>query len=266
MENKHIVIKNMLFYRTILCFSQDGGTNTVTGISKKLNVEKYQVSRIISSLEEEGIVEKDSKGVPSLTKYGMEYIGKYQKRVDILVSFLLRAKLDPAYARDLALHIAANANDEIMQTIEIYENRSRTKAMLADKLRFSGNQFAKKLEMGSYSLPCTVLSRLDNGLMTYIRQDKPHRIKLNIDSKGGSLQFFPENKRIKDIRFFDNGEYIQAEKLADMYYIPIECLGFSQMGKTDYSEVSYIGTVNIKFKLEEAGEEKEKEGIIEIFF
>ena len=31
------------------------------------------------------------------------------------------------------------------------------------------------------------------------------------------------------------------------------------MGKTDYSEVSYIGIVNIKFKLEEAGGEKEKE-------
>jgi len=266
MENKHIVIKNMLFYRTILCFSQDGGTNTVTGISKKLNVEKYQVSRIISSLEEEGIVEKDSKGVPSLTRYGQEYIGKYQKRVDILVSFLLRAKLDPAYARDLALHIAAHANDEIMQTIEIYESRSKSKELLADKLRFSGNQFAQKVNMGSYSLPCTLLFRLDTGLMTYVSQEKPHRLKLNGDAKGGALQFFPENKRIKNISFFDNGEFIQAEKLGDMYFIPIECLGFSQMGKNDYCELGFVGTVNIRFMYEEAVGDVERDGIIEIFF
>mgnify|MGYP002623652511 FL=1 len=266
MQDKHKVIKNMLYYRTLLCFAQGEGTATVTGISKQLNAEKYQISRVVSSLEEEGIVEKDSKGVPSLTKYGDEYIQKYQNRVDTLLSFFRMAKLDPAYARDLALHISANANDEIMRVIEIQVNRYKSKAKLADKQRFSGNHFVQKIEIGSYSLPCTVLCRLDNGLMTYISQDKPQRIKINVDNRGGTLQFFPENNRVKGIKFFNNGEYIQAEKLTDMYFIPIESMGFSQMSRTEYGGLAFVGVVNIKITMEEARGDMEREGIIEIFF
>ncbi len=256
----------MLLYRTILCFADEGEETTVTSIARKLNVEKYQISRIISTLEQQGIVEKNPKGVPSLTEQGKKYIEKYQSRVNMLVSFLLRVKLDPVYARDLALHIAGNANDEIMSIIEDFETRLVSKEKMSEKLRFSGNQFARNMMTGSYTLSCTLISQTEQGLMNFVNQDKPQKLILNISGKRGTLQFFPENDKIRSIKYFDNGEYIQAERVGDIYYIPAESLNFTQMGKTAFSETGFLGIVNVKISLNEDGKIVERPGVIEIIF
>ena len=267
MQEKNINnASKMLFFRTILCFGENSGQTTVTGIAKKLNVEKYQISRIISSLEEQGIVEKDARGVPSLTKQGRQFIKKYHDRVELLVSFLLRAKLDPVYARDIALHIAGNANDEIMSIIETHEIRLKNKEALAKKIRFSGSQFTKSIKAGSYELSSVLVFNTDNELFSFVNQDKPSRLLLNISNKRGTLQFFPENDRIKDISYFDSGEYIQAEKVGDMFFIPADSLSFSQLGKTTFYETGFLGLINVKVKTVEMEEIVERQGVIEIIF
>ena len=228
-------------------------------------MEKYQISRVISTLEQQGIVEKNDKGVPSLTMQGRNYVLTFQKRVDMLVSFLLRAKLDAIYARDLALHIAGNANDEIIGTIENYENILKSKEALSRKFKFSGAHFATSVKNGSYKLASSVLYENDNGLMSFLNNVKASRMLLNVSLKNSTLQFFPENENLKVIMYFDSGEYIQVERVGDMFFIPIECIGFTHIGENGCFETS-IGIINAKLKIIEAGEMVVRRGVIEIIF
>ena len=255
----------MLFYRTVLCFSDCKEEKcTVTGIAKKLNVEKYQISRIITSLEQQGIVEKDSKGVPSLTEIGINYISDYHKRVDLLVSFLLRSGLDPSYARDISLHIAGHANDAIMEVIEDKELRMQVKDTLAKQDKFSGTTFVKKMNAGSYTLPFVIITK-QNSLLTFFGQDKENTTVLNIVGKKGNFQIHPGNK-VRSIEFFDNGEYISAENVGEIFFIPADVVSFVQMGHTSQFGRSFCGMVNIKISFVEGDEKKQAEGVFEIIF
>ena len=268
MTEKNINNANkMLFYRTILCFDVDTSEKvTVTGIAKKLNVEKYQISRIISTLETQGIVEKDEKGVPSLTDEGESYLKEYHDRVDLLVSYLLRAGLNPQYARDIAMHIAGNANDTIMQVIREKEIRMQTKEALETSAKFSGSQFSKKMQSGSYSLPFLIVNYKNGVLPGFLQQSSSNAAILNIVNKKGTIQLHLGNDKVKELHYYLNGEYIQAEKVGDIFFMPADVLTFMQIAKASQEGVSFCGMENIKLYIAENTGTAVYEGIFEILF
>ncbi len=268
MQDESMINANkMLLYRTILCFGDEGSeSQTVTGIARKLQVEKYQISRILTTLEQQDILVKNEKGVPSLTKKGKEYIREYHKRVELLVSFLLRAKLEPQYARNIALHIAGHANDDIMNLIESHDKKWKSKEELEKKIKFSGGQFARSMKKGNYDLACVLLYRNEQNFLEFVAQESPHRLVLSVVAKKGTLQFHSGTPKLKELRYFDHGDFIQAEKVGDMFFLPAEILQFVQMKAGSICETGFLGMVNVQMKLEEGTDCVEKPGIFEIIF
>ena len=78
----------VLRLRALLGFYNDDNV-TVTGLSRSLGEEKYTISRLLSSLEEEGLVDRSNNRHPKLTEQGLEEAERYAKRVDTMVNYLL---------------------------------------------------------------------------------------------------------------------------------------------------------------------------------
>ena len=78
----------MLRLRALLGFYNDDNV-TVTGLSRSLGEEKYTISRLLSSLEEEGLVDRSNNRHPKLTEEGLEVAERYAKRVDTMENYLL---------------------------------------------------------------------------------------------------------------------------------------------------------------------------------
>lgn len=268
MNNGNINNANkMLMYRTILCLADsENGKCTVTSMARKLNAEKYQISRIISSLEQEEIVEKNEKGIPSLTKQGQAYISGYKERVELLVSFLLRAKLEPTYARDIALHIAGHANEKIMNVIEEYETKLQSKDSFQELIHFSGAQFAKKTKNASFTLPFVIIYKSNNSVFKFLNNKQTGSCILKVNNEKGILQFNPACEGLKEIKYFDNGEYISAEKVGDLFFLPADILDFIQMDASSQIGTSFLAISNIILAYEEKGQNEENEAIFQLLF
>lgn len=80
----------ILKLRVLLCFLQSAPENcTVTGISRTLNEEKYKISRMIISLEKDGLIDRNDIRNPVLTPRGYEEAKRYSDRIDFTLSHLL---------------------------------------------------------------------------------------------------------------------------------------------------------------------------------
>ena len=73
--------------RVLLAFYQmDEESRSVMNISRMLGQEHYVISRVISGLEKEGLIERETPRKPVLTAKGKEKAEKYSKRMFCLQS------------------------------------------------------------------------------------------------------------------------------------------------------------------------------------
>lgn len=76
--------------RVLLAFYQmDEESRTVMNISRMLGEEHYVISRIISGLEKEGLVKRETPRKPVLTAKGIKVAEKYSKRMELTLNHLL---------------------------------------------------------------------------------------------------------------------------------------------------------------------------------
>ena len=78
----------VLRLRALLGFYKEDNV-TVTGLSRTLGEEKYTISRLLSSLEEEGLVDRSNNRHPKLTEQGLEVAERYAERVHTMENYLL---------------------------------------------------------------------------------------------------------------------------------------------------------------------------------
>lgn len=99
---------DILKLRILICFlqSEDGGC-TVTGLSKTLGVEKYTISRMLSFLDRECLIDKSNIRHPCLTEEGRVEAERYSKRINTTISHLMyegvdmeNAKNDPSFYKE----------------------------------------------------------------------------------------------------------------------------------------------------------------------
>ena len=138
----------------LLCFlKSDSCDCTVTGISRILNEEKYRISRMIISLEKEGLIDRDNIRNPVLTPKGYEKAKYYAERTDIALNHLVYEGVDTESAKRDAFYWALYCTDKTMDVIRATEERYRVKYELREQKQFSGAALCRKFHDGCYQFP-----------------------------------------------------------------------------------------------------------------
>lgn len=230
---------DILKLRILLCFLQAGDDGcTVTALSKTLGEEKYTVSRMISALDREGLVDKSNIRHPLLTQKGRKEAQRYSERISTTISHLMYEGVDMENAKKDAFYWALYCSEQTMTAIRYTEERYRVKRELCESKCFGGTLLAKILSDGEYKFPFIIYrDNFKNGNnISSANNCFNHPCVLNIKNRTGNIQLcFIRNsgstyKRIKNIKYYYDDLYYNAEMYGDILQIPIEALKFENLG------------------------------------
>lgn len=250
--------------RVLLAFYQmDEESRSVMNISRMLGQEHYVISRVISGLEKEGLIERETPRKPVLTAKGKEKAEKYSKRMELTLNHLLYEGVSMENARNDAYNWALNNTDETMTVIANAEEKYRVKYELRDKKNFSGKDLCKKMNDGTYRFPFIIykeqIEKKQNTNISMANAGFEHPCELVVRDGVGMIHMraltMSANSRksgmlmqgkVQTVKYNYNNVFIDAEKNGDAICFPAECLNFLNIG----SGVDQIlhGSVCLKMK------------------
>lgn len=248
----------VLRLRVLLSFYSDENS-TVTGLARTLGEEKYTISRLLSTLEEEGLVDRSNNRHPKLTSEGMEAAEKYATRVETMVNYLLYKGVGMEDARPDALKMALHLSDQTMEMFKSDEEMSAVKYEFRDRRKFSGSEFIAKLPDGNYKIPFIIYREKANNVtnVSMANEGFEHPGILSVTDGVGTIQLHATSLnarsaktgaamkgKVKTLRYFDSGDFISAEYSGDIVSFPAESLQFYNM-KPGFSPVLH-GTLPVK--------------------
>lgn len=237
---------DILKLRILLCFlnSEDYSCN-VTGLSKTLGEEKYTISRIITVLEKEQLVDKSNPRHPKLTASGIEKASYYYERINTTINHLMYEGVDMENARNDAFYWALYCSDKTMDIVRATAQQYKVKYQLRNKSKFSGDVLCKMLSNGSYSFPFMIYRESikdgSNISMGNLGFEQP--CVLNVKDGIGTVNlravdvttkspFTGEyvKGKIKSMKYNCNGDYENAEMNGDILQFPASVLNFVNIG------------------------------------
>ena len=144
----------ILKMRALICFlNEDPALCTVTGLADILGEGKQKISRLLMSLEKEGLLDRSDLRRPRLTQAGREQAAYYEKRTNIVLNHLLYEGLDLNDAEHDAYAWARFISERGMEIIKSSEQRYRAKYELLRQKEFGGEELCRHLADGEYSFP-----------------------------------------------------------------------------------------------------------------
>lgn len=144
----------ILKMRALICFlNEDPALCTVTGLADILGEGKQKISRLLMSLEKEGLLDRSDLRRPRLTQAGREQASYYEKRTNIVLNHLLYEGLDLNDAEHDAYAWARFSSERGMEIIKSSEQRYRAKYELRRQKEFGGEELCRHLADGEYSFP-----------------------------------------------------------------------------------------------------------------
>ena len=144
----------ILKMRALICFlNEDPALCTVTGLADILGEGKQKISRLLMSLEKEGLLDRSDLRRPRLTQAGREQAAYYEKRTNIVLNHLLYEGLDLDDAEHDAYAWARFSSERGMEIIKSSEQRYRAKYELRQQKEFGGEELCRHLADGEYSFP-----------------------------------------------------------------------------------------------------------------
>ena len=144
----------ILKMRALICFlNEDPALCTVTGLADILSEGKQKISRLLISLEKEGLLDRSDLRRPRLTQAGREQAAYYEKRTNIVLNHLLYEGLDLNDAEHDAYAWARFSSERGMEIIKSSEQRYRAKYELRRQKEFGGEELCRHLADGEYSFP-----------------------------------------------------------------------------------------------------------------
>ena len=144
----------ILKMRALICFlNEDPALCTVTGLADILGEGKQKISRLLMSLEKEGLLDRSDLRRPRLTQAGREQAAYYEKRTNIVLNHLLYEGLDLNDAEHDAYAWARFSSERGMEIIKSSEQRYRAKYELRRQKEFGGEELCRPLADGEYSFP-----------------------------------------------------------------------------------------------------------------
>ncbi|SDB02809.1 MarR family transcriptional regulator [Eubacterium oxidoreducens] len=233
----------------------------VTALSKGLNREKYQISRMMQQLEKEGLVNREDPRHPYLTPEGKAKGEYYKERMDLTVSHLVYEGVDLEHARTDAYYWALYNSDETMQVIRAMDEKCRVKTYFRDREKFSGAELAKEIQSGIWQLQFIINREYGKAGRTVSMSNKAfeHPCVMAVVDGVGTVQlhsvpiraFSPLSNSLlegkaKNVKYFQDGMFHQAEFGSDVVVIPLEAFSFYSNGKGN-NQVIY-GSLMLKFQ------------------
>ncbi|MCC8015875.1 MAG: hypothetical protein LIO43_00415 [Clostridiales bacterium] len=221
---------DILRLRVLLCFlSSDKSAGTVTGISKTLGEQKYKITRVLSSLEDEKLVDKTNPRSPKLTDLGYIEAKKYEERINITLNHLMYEGVDMESAYHDALYWSLYSTEKSMQVIRSAEERYRVKYELRNKSRFSGSVLCKHIKDGAYQFPFVIYkNNTERSNLSGVNDCFENQCTLILKNAVGTIQLraLPLHnikrekntiRQIRDIWYLDGDRFIRAEKSANLF-------------------------------------------------
>ncbi len=238
--------QDILRLRVLLCFLKDNSKdNTVTGISRILNEEKYKVSRMMIALEKEGMLNRSDARHPVLTENGRKEAVRYSERLEITLNHLLYEGVDSENAMSDAFYWTLYSSDKTIETVRAAEERCRVKYELREQRQFGGGELCKRMRNGTYQFPFLIYrERVKNGSnISMANEGFEHPCILNVKDGIGTIQLRAVEVRgksaisgkwmrgkVQNLKYFDNGSFVSVEKNADIISFPASVLKFNNIG------------------------------------
>lgn len=236
----------ILKLRVLLCFLKLTPADcSVTGIARTLGREKYAISRAVSALEAEGLVDRADIRRPRLTEKGYAEASRYAERFEIALNHLLYEGVDMESARQDAFVWTLYCTDGTMETVRATEKRYRVKYELRGQGQFSGAALCRRLKDGCYALPFLIFrEHIKNGSnLSMANEGFEHPCILSVKNGMGTVQLrsipitakSPRSGeimqgRVETIRYFDAGRFVCAEPSGQLFSFPADVLQFVSVG------------------------------------
>lgn len=234
----------VLRLRVLLCLLADGEKSSVTGIAKTLGKEHYTISRMLSALEKEGLLNRNGRRL-RLTESGKIQAKEYAKRIHITIDHLLYEGVNIQSARNDAYYWALYNSEDTMEVIYHAEEKCRVKYELRSKKYFDGNELCRRLKDGDYQFPFMIYrEHIKNGTnISMANEGFEHPCTLSIKNGVGTLLLrgvdltaksastgIAMRGHVKTVKYFDSGAYINSERNGNVFSIPAAVLNFCNIG------------------------------------
>ena len=246
----------ILKLRVLLCFLRLSPMDcSVTSIARTLGKEKYAISRAVTALEAEGLVDRTQVRSPRLTELGHKEAQRYAERFEIALNHLLYEGVDMESAKQDAFVWTLYCTDSTMETVRATEERYRVKYELRGQKQFSGAALCKKLKDGCYALPFLIFrEHIKNGSnLSMANEGFEHPCNLYVKGGVGTVQLRAVpisarspvsgeimHGRVESIRYFDAGRFISTEPNGQLFAFPAEVLQFVNIG-SDVGQILHGG-------------------------
>ena len=240
---------DILKLRTLLYFlNEDSKMCGVTNIARTLGEEKYTISRTLSSLEKEGLVDKTDVRCPVLTEKGRIEAEYYAKRVEITMNHLMYEGVDTDNAQRDAMYWAIYNSERTMEVIRETEERYRVKYELREQKFFTGKQVCQRLHDGIYQFPFLIYREHVQGGTNLSMANEAFESPCTISVKNGvgtvqlrmksvtaksALSGKQISGRVKKVQYHDSGNYINAEIRGNVISFPAGVLNFVNVGSKE---------------------------------
>ena len=248
--------KEELKFRILICLykTQNIG-NSVTGISKTLQKEKYEISRSMIQLEKEGLVDRSDNRAPKLTEKGKKKAEYFQDRIDVVLNHLLYEGLDLENAKQDSYVLALRCSDAMITNLKKNDERYRVRRKLRGRKKFDGATLCKEMRDGTYEFPFVIYREQmkENNIISMANKAFEHPCTLCVrDGKGmiqirirhvlekSKLNGIPMTGQVIKFDYFDHGYFTSAEIYGDIISFPASALEFINMGE-DAGQVLHGG-------------------------
>lgn len=256
MKNKAEELK----MRVMFCFLENPDS-TVTGISRTLNEPKQTISRMLMALEKEGLINRENNRHPKLTSDGEYWANLYNKRMNINLHYLMYNGVNIEDAREDAMYFALHSSDATMRMIAKTTEILRIKSEPSMKRKFSGDWLCNNLSDGIYNFPFIIYKEIakNGNNISMANRGFVHPCTITVKngvgivqlqavamSEKSSLNGETMTGKVKNMRYFSYGEYIQAETIGDLITFPATALEFVTDGTG--SEKILHGSVGVNME------------------
>lgn len=237
---------NVLKLRVLLAFLKgDQEVCTVTGIAKTLGQEKYTISRIITGLEKEGLINRDNVRCPVLTPKGMEEANRYAERIEVTLNHLIYEGVDLENAKRDSYYWALYNTEQTMEVLRNAEEQYRVKYELRNQKKFGGKTLCERMKDGYYNFPFLMYREYvkDGSNLSMGNEAFEHPCTLYVKNGVGVIQLKALEMvkrsmadgtelrgRVKSLKYFDGNTFVGADSNGSFLSFPASVLSFVNIG------------------------------------
>lgn len=249
---------------------------TVTCLTKVLQEEKYKISRVMSSMEKDGLLDRSNTRKPMLTSLGIKTGQRIVERIDVITNHLIFEGVDESDALEDSLLIAMHCSDNTWEAFHATEEKYRLKKTIQETAHVTGKQVGKVLRSGVYKLPYIIykMQTQDGNNISVANNGFEYPCKMVIREGKGEVvlrsksmsRYSPTSQDIKSgsvlaVSYWFEDRYITIQLRGGIGTIPLEAFEFFKRGEG--SEYVLYGSVKLKILFSIGDSQKqEREAIL----